>query len=35
LVSPSLASKPTRRRLSLRSFCLGASARVSIAQLTT
>ncbi len=34
-VSPSLASKPVRRRLSLRSFCLGASAKVSIARLTT
>ncbi len=31
LVSPSLASKLVRHRLSLHSSCLGASARVSIA----
>ncbi len=35
LVSPSLASKPMRRKLSLCSSCLGTSVRVSIAQLTT
>ncbi len=34
LVSPSLVSKPVRRRLSLRSSCLGTSARVSTARLT-
>ncbi len=34
-VLPSLASKPMRRKLSLRSSCLGASARVSTARLTT
>ncbi len=34
-VSPSLASKPVRRRLSLCSSCLGASTTVSIARLTT
>ncbi len=34
-VSPSLASNPMRGRLSLRSSCLGTSARVSIARLTT
>jgi hypothetical protein len=34
-VSPSLASKPVRRMLSLRSSYLGASARVSTARLTT
>jgi hypothetical protein len=28
---PSLASKPVRRRLSLRSSCLGVLAKVSIA----
>jgi hypothetical protein len=28
-ISPSLASKPVRHKLSLRSSCLGASARVS------
>jgi hypothetical protein len=32
---PSLASKPLRHRLSLRSSCLGVSARVSTARLTT
>ncbi len=35
LVSPSLASKPMRRRLNLYSSCLGASARVSTTRLTT
>ncbi len=30
-VSPSLASKPVRHRLSLRSSCLGVSAKVSTA----
>ncbi len=35
LVSPSLALKPMRCKLSLHSSCLGASARVSIARLTT
>ncbi len=34
-VSPSLASKPVRCRLSLRSSYLGVSAKVSIARLTT
>ncbi len=34
-VSPSLASKPVRRKLNLRSSCLGASAKVSTARLTT
>ncbi len=34
-ISPSLASKLMRGRLSLRSSCLGASARVSIVWLTT
>jgi len=34
-VSPSLASKPVRCKLSLRSSCLGASTRVSTARLTT
>jgi hypothetical protein len=35
LVSPSLTSKAVRRRLSLHSSYLGASAKVSIARLTT
>jgi len=34
-VLPSLASKPVKCRLSLRSSCLGTSARVSTARLTT
>jgi hypothetical protein len=34
-VSPSLASKPVRRRLSLRSSYLGASTRVSTTWFTT
>ncbi len=34
-VSPSLASKPMRCRLNLCSSCLGASAKVSTARLTT
>ncbi len=34
-VSPSLTSKPVRRRLRLCSSCLGASAKVSTARLTT
>jgi hypothetical protein len=35
LVSPSLASKPVKRRLNLCSSCLGVLTRVSIARLTT
>ncbi len=35
LVSPSLASKPVKHKLSLRSSCLGASAKVSTARLIT
>jgi hypothetical protein len=35
LVSPSLASKPVKRMLSLHSSCLGTLARVSTARLTT
>jgi hypothetical protein len=35
LVSPSLASKPMRQRLSLWSSYLGVSARVSTTRLTT
>ncbi|CAM6021017.1 unnamed protein product [Sphagnum balticum] len=33
-ISPSMASKPMRRKLSLRFPCLGASARVYTTQLT-